>query len=76
MIYLADRVRAKVTDASLDHSFVLLRGTLLTVVGSEFRKVRTHLLQRQAAIAIEHKDACWIGTKRVKLAPILAIGVV
>ena len=34
---LVDRVRAKVADASLHNSFVLVRSSLLTVVGPELR---------------------------------------
>ena len=42
---LVDRVRAKIGDDSLHNSLVLVRSTLLAVIGGEFRKARAHLLQ-------------------------------
>jgi len=75
MIHLADRVRAKVAEGSLHNCFVFLRRTLQTVAGREFGKSGTQDLHRYTAVGVEHDNACWIGTKWVEFAAILALAV-
>src|SRR5580704_8931952 len=64
-ICIADRVRTKVAEDTLDNRFVLLRGAIQTAVGHEFRKIRAYELHRNAAVSIHIKDACRIGAKRI-----------
>src|ERR1700722_6048183 len=75
MIRINERVGAKIAEDSLHHSFGLLRSAFQTVVGGEFRKIRTYKLYRNAAVSIHDKHACWIGAKGIESAAIRAFDV-